>query len=538
MTYMAICGVIAFLTGFPCAFLVFLHKPRTALKIVWSVFGTGLSFWGVCIFNLFTSTTAETALFWGRLGNYGAVFLPLFLFHMVVLLTNRYGEYRKQLFGCYFVYCSYLLAALIFPHLFIPSVTPKGVFAFYPDSGILYAFFPFMFFATAVSGLVILFQSYRVSSVIKQNQYKYFLIAAALGVFGGGTTFFYVFNIPIYPYGTIGVPLFNMAVAYIIVKYQLMDIRIFIRKSLLYLILISVITVLYLLAVWMVERLFHNVIGYQSFMGSFAVITILAALFVPLRNYIQSFAEQYVFRASYLQMAEHNDRLRQEVVRSERYKTFSELSRAMIIQLRNPLTVLTGYGHMLSKKQTDPEFVDKFKQVFDKEVERINNILNRLSQYSEIPVLELAEVDLVSLVHRAVESIEPQADHNRVKIVLHDSQTPQVFLQIDEKKMQRVLLAFLRFSMRAMPEGGQLWVWIEDSQSTIDISIKDTGRGLSPEELVRIFDPFLHLDQTEEDRYELSVAQNIVREHGGKVIVDSQEDVGSEFIISLPKSLI
>jgi signal transduction histidine kinase len=532
MKYLAICGIIAFISGFPSAVFVFFHKPRQAMKVVWSVYASCISLWGFSIFHLFTTTDESVALFWGRFCNYIALWIPVMLFHFVVVLTNRYAEQKKPLFNWYAVYIIYFIVVAWRPDLYVHSVSPKMVFRFYPDAGKLYYLFPILLFTTITHALIVLYESYAKSSLIRRNQYKYFLFTTAVGILGGTTTYFPVFNIPIYPLGAIGVPLYNLAVIYIIVKHQLMDIRIIIRRSLVYLVLVSVITLFYLIGVYLLERVFRNVLAYQSAMGSAALITVIAVLFVPIKNYIESFVERFIFRASYRQMIEQNDRLRQEVIRSERYRTLSELARGMITQLRNPLTALVGYGYQLPRKIDDPEFRQKFITVFNKELNQINDILQRLSQYSEPQPLQLENINMVELVSRLLE--QSKSINPKVSIYKYYREDDIMMMRIDPKKIHRALQAIVSFSFHSMPEGGQLWVGMEFTGDILDLSIKDTGKGMSQEEMMKIFDPTFIVDNSDE-RYELSVAQNIITQHGGKVIVDSIVEAGTEVIVQLPR---
>ena len=174
MTYFAISGILGFLVGITCSVFVFFNKPRTPLKILWSCYGMGIALWGFGAFSLFSSTKYQTALFWGRVMNLDAIFVPAIFFHLVILLTNTYEQYKKSVIIYYCIFILYELAIILLPQYYIPSVSAKQGFMFYPDAGPLYYLFPFFLFGTMTHGCVILHKSYQrpqPSNVININTF-------------------------------------------------------------------------------------------------------------------------------------------------------------------------------------------------------------------------------------------------------------------------------------------------------------------------------------------------------------------------------
>ena len=535
MTYLAICGIVAFFTGAPCALFVIFNKPLNAMKIIWCLFGMGVSLWGFGCFYLFTAQDAQVALFWGRVINIIAIFIPIFFFHFVVLLTNTFKENKIEVLIYYLITLIYWCLAIIFYQSYVPSVTAKVGTTFYPDAGALYKFFPYMYGYLTIRGLMILKLSHDKVSSIRRNQYKYFLLASVIGMVGGGMTFFPVLNVPIFPFTMIAVPFFHVTVAYLILKHNLMDIRVIIRRSLIYTILIFFLTVFYMAAVYSLGRIFQNTLGYESTIGSIGVFVVMAILCVPLKDYVQSFVDKFFFKASYLQMVEENDLLRQQVLRAQRYETMSTFSKSIITELRNPLTALVGYGHHLPKRLNDAAFMDKFIQVYDKELARIQVLVKRLAEFSTPQQLELKEENLTPIVLEAMTKIEAILKDKKINLVKYMLEDRQLTVSIDAKQIKQALNNFLLSAIHSIPDkGGQIWIGLEEMDDRIELRIKDTGKGFTPDELTRIFDPLF--DQEVEDaNFGISAAQTIIHNHGGKVIVDSEPGVGTEWIIHLPR---
>ncbi len=534
MTYLAVCALIAFLTGIPCALFVFLNKPRTITKLMWSLYSLGISLWGLGIFQFLVTKNPDTVLIISRCINHSSIFISIFFLHFTLLLTGLYEQKKRELYFYYGIFVVYSVITLAYPSTFIRSLSAKGGFNLYPDAGILYYVVPILFLYMWVYGLVILYRSAKQASAIKRNQFLYLFYSSLIGIGGGCTTLFLIFDIPIFPYGAIMVPLYNLAVAYIIVKHQLMDIRIIIRKSVVYTVLLTVLMVLYMASIYVLERSFSHIIGYRSAMGSSAVFVVLAIIFVPLKNWIQSFLDKHFFKASYLQIVEQNDLLRQQVSRSERYKNMAALSQNIITELRSPLTALVGYGYQLPKRLDDKEFLNKFIQVFDKEIDRIQALVKRLSDFSSSKPLDLKPVNITALMQESLDSVADLLVHKKIVLYKFYAEKADVKVMLDETQMKQALYYFLISVIKYMPEnGGQIWIGMSEVNDAWEISIKDTGKGLTTEELTKVFDPSFTQQQDEVVVFGLSMAQNIINNHGGKVIVDSEPGVGTEWVIQL-----
>ena len=435
----------------------------------------------------------------------------------------------------YFSLTLLVLASLSAISPSLPSLAPKMGFRYYPNAGPIYYILPFLFFFTYTHGFILLKRAYSKSSAIRRNQYKYLTIISVLMILGAGTGFFLVFDIPIFPFGQFMLPLHDWLIVYIIVKYHLLDIRVIIRKGLIYFILASVVTVLYLASIYLVERLFHNMLGYHSVVSSVTVIILMGFLFVPLKDAVQAFVDKNFFKTSYLQMMLQNDFLRQQALRGERYKTMAILSQKIIDELRNPLTALVGYGYQLPKKLDDQQFLNKFVTVFDKEIQRIQGLIQQLSDFSELKPLDLKPLNIVEVINEVLDLLTRQIQDKKMVIYRYYKDDEEVLVLADKEQIKRAFYIFLVKSIRSSSEQGQIWIGVEKSLDEVEISIKDTGVGINQEELANIFDPLLSDFKASQDpQISLAQAQNIVSHHGGKVIVDSRVNIGTEWIIYIP----
>jgi len=145
VNYLSISGIIIFVSSIVCSGFVFFIKPRTTLKITWGLFSLAVSFWGLGLFKAYTTTDYFSALFWARFLNLSALTIPIFFVHFVFLFSRKLQKKWKELIIYYiFVGATFFFAAS-FPKEFIPDLSPKSGYQFYPNPGIIYFVFPVIF---------------------------------------------------------------------------------------------------------------------------------------------------------------------------------------------------------------------------------------------------------------------------------------------------------------------------------------------------------------------------------------------------------
>ena len=227
--HLAIAGAIVFITSLICGLLVIIKTRINSLRLLWVLFNVAVSLWGLGLFIGFSTKDAETTLFWSRFLNLSAVWIPIFFFHFVVIFTQR--SKKSELFVYYLVTVAYFFTSIIVPSWFIPSVSKKLLFMYYPDSGYLYYFFPVLFVSLLGYALLLLFIELKKSTGTRANQIRYLILGYLIGFSGGSTTFPMVFNIPIPPLGSYIFPAHVLLSTYAIVKFRLMDVRVAITRA-------------------------------------------------------------------------------------------------------------------------------------------------------------------------------------------------------------------------------------------------------------------------------------------------------------------
>jgi signal transduction histidine kinase len=174
----------------------------------------------------------------------------------------------------------------------------------------------------------------------------------------------------------------------------------------------------------------------------------------------------------------------------------------------------------------------------DRLLDMINTMLMISKTESGVDKLSREEIDLAGLVREACELFEPIAEDKRVDL---SCDVPnKSYLVGDNRMIQRMLSNLLDNAIKYTPVGGTVSVSLsENDERDAVITIEDTGIGISPSDLTRIFDRFYRCDQSRSKPgigLGLSLARAIARAHGGEITATSTPNQGSTFTATLPKS--
>jgi signal transduction histidine kinase len=175
------------------------------------------------------------------------------------------------------------------------------------------------------------------------------------------------------------------------------------------------------------------------------------------------------------------------------------------------------------------------------ESDRVVAMLNTLMDISEAETGTMAlrrePTNLTDLVRQTVEMYEDLADERGVTI--ESAAAPELVADVDRNRLRQVLANLLDNAVKYTPPGGRVEIRAGREGGTVVVQVKDTGAGIPPDELPRIWDRLYRGDKSRSTRglgLGLSLVRAIVRAHGGDVSVESAPGQGSEFVIRLPSS--
>lgn len=526
-------GIISFFIGI----FVLSRDFKNKVYYYYSIFCFFLSLWGTGYFLWCLQTNYHLSLFWFKMLMFAATFIHTFYLHTALLIVNKIRKFKYLLFFAYLT--SFAFAILFFtPYLITNFDQHKYSFTYWPDANPLITTFLLIGVSIAYFVVYLFYREYKTAKDYRRkNQMKYLCVLTFFGFSGGFTNWFYWYNIPVPPFGNAFVTIYLILTTYAIIKHNLFDINLFIRKGLIYSILLSLISILYFSFVFIIETLFRGYVGYRATPWTLYMILIFAIVFQPLRKRIQDIVDKYFFKGTIDQIEQENILLREELQRSEKLKAVGTLAAGMAHEIKNPLTSIKTFTEYLPRKYRDKDFINKFQKIVGSEVEKINNIVKQLLNFAKPKPLELKICNIQSLIDETLEFLSNEFIKHKIKIV-KDYKLLHPMVKVDPVQIKQSILNLILNAIEAMEDtGGQLKVSLKNLESSgaVKIEIEDTGCGINKKDFAHLFDPFYSTKDTNTG-LGLSIVHGIVQKHSGRIEVKSSFGKGTIFSIFLPKT--
>jgi two-component system sensor histidine kinase AtoS len=259
--------------------------------------------------------------------------------------------------------------------------------------------------------------------------------------------------------------------------------------------------------------------------------------------------------------------LESEMWRADKLASLGTLAAGMAHEIKNPLVSIKTFAQLLPDSYEDKDFRDTFSSIAIEEVERINSIVEKLLEFARPSAPMFEPIDVITTIEEVLILLTPEFTKHDVNVVKHFETTSAPIVG-DKGQLKQALLNLCLNGMQAMQEsanamdkdlsitvgfrkrrhrrasgsavdeitqmfyGTEVPASVEDAE-TLLIKVRDSGQGIGRKALARIFDPFF---TTKEKGLGLGLAvvHGIVKEHSGNISVDSDENAGTEFTISLP----
>jgi len=224
-----------------------------------------------------------------------------------------------------------------------------------------------------------------------------------------------------------------------------------------------------------------------------------------------------------------------QLIRSEKLAALGQLAAGIAHEIRNPLTSINILIHSLTENLPTEDSRWEDLKVIEEEILRINEIVDQFLRFAKPAPPLLVKAEVVSIVEETLQLLRPQIEKQRI-LVQKEFQSLSPIL-MDREQMKQVILNLLLNGVQAMPKGGHLSLkgHIPEGDHWIKLSIQDSGIGIPPEDIGRLFDPFF---STKEGGVGLglSIAHRIIDQHRGKIEVESALGEGTLFTVWLPVS--
>jgi PAS domain S-box-containing protein len=244
-------------------------------------------------------------------------------------------------------------------------------------------------------------------------------------------------------------------------------------------------------------------------------------------------------------------RAREELHKAnEELKTLDEMKTNLLSnvshELRTPLVSVMGYTDMILNEKAGPinEVQQEYLGITLRNVEKLVTLIENLLDFSRLhrgqEEMMFDTFDIVDCARTCIDIVRPVADGRAIALAL-DAPGEPVLLEGDKGKMGQVFNNLLSNAVKFNDNGGSVTIEIRVNNDMVDVAVVDTGIGIPPEALDKVFTRFYQYDGSSTRKYGgtgigLAIAQDIMRLHGGRITVSSEINKGSTFRFSLPLS--
>ena len=226
--------------------------------------------------------------------------------------------------------------------------------------------------------------------------------------------------------------------------------------------------------------------------------------------------------------------LRKEIARNQRLASVGRLAAGVSHEIRNPLSSIKGFATYFKERYHDVPENQQISNLMIQEVDRLNRVVGQLHEFARPITISKKPIKVRTLLENSLKLIERQTSEANIKIETDiDAEIGDVF--IDPDRINQVFLNLYLNAIESMKNGGNLHVSLLNSEKKdgIEIRVRDTGTGISEDDLTHIFDPYF-TTKASGTGLGLAIVHNIIEVHNGEVKVDSMLGQGTTITILLP----
>jgi two-component system, NtrC family, sensor histidine kinase PilS len=221
--------------------------------------------------------------------------------------------------------------------------------------------------------------------------------------------------------------------------------------------------------------------------------------------------------------------------RQDRLAAIGRMAASIAHEIRNPLAAMRGSIQMLRADMPSDSSQTELMEIILRESDRLNRIISDFLSYARPRSIIQTSVNVGELLQQTFMLLRHSAEINQGHLIEEQVPGNPALVNADSEQLQQVFWNLSRNALQAMPTGGTLRAAVhENSNERLRITFSDTGRGMAPEQVEHLFEPFS--STTGGTGLGLSIVYQIIRDHGGTINVRSREGHGTTITIELPAS--
>lgn len=461
--------------------------------------------------NAATADLSRLILMW----NISVIPIDIFMAHWFLALIGKEREHRVVLITIYATGIILFLIHLFFPYTYLLDSVPKMYFPFYYNPGPLQWVTRVWFNLVGIYYFIGLLRAYiKEADPIKKNRYLYVLIAILYAFILGSTAILLVYDVQFDPMWSSFFGIYPLILAYAVVRYQLLEVKVIIQRALVYAVLVAL-----LIALISFSNSLTGLLG--SFLPGFP------GWIVPLISSLIGVAVGFFI----WRKLRESDLLKYEFITVIAHK------------FRTPLTQTKWAAEELMDEEQDPDKRRNLTYISESNQKLVNltgTLIELADADKEVEALYRFEKTALSEITQSVSRIMQEPFDKKGIAFFTELPATELYASIDPEKISFVLQTLLENALAYTTSGGKVVLTVARTGNKGLISVTDSGIGISKTDLQMIFSKFYRSHKARSTDTEgfgvgLYLAQSIAKRHGGKVEAFSEgEGKGSTFSLLLP----
>ncbi len=499
---------------------VFVKNRKSIVNITFSLMAFSCFLWMIFWAFAFSVKEMELSRILMSWGSIMSIFIPVFTAHLILVLIGKNKEKKRALRFIYLVSFLMVFFELVFFNKFFPTTTPKLYFNYYPDSGPLHKIFTFLFFSIFFYAFYHLIKAYKISTGEQRNRLRYVILASVASYVCGTFSWMPQFNPKIDPFlSSFSAVGYIVPTAYAILKYQLMDIRLVIKKTFFYSVGIAlvsgVITGITFLSSWFVQV----IPGFQFW--TVPLFVGIVTFFIGNIFWRQSkkVEKAYTIEKQARQELEHLSEVKDQFLLTTQH------------HLRTPLTIMKGYlSVLLAKKQElDLKTQEDYTEKTLNSTNRLIKLVNELLDVSELQIgkkpLHLQPTNIRILIEDILKDLQGEISVKNLNVKINQESWP--LIPVDPEKLRIALYNIIDNAVKYTAQG-EIVIQGQPTNDSFQLSIQDTGIGINPEEMKTLFTKYFERGEQAQKMYTIGrgiglfIAANIIKLHQGRIWAESE----------------
>ena len=243
------------------------------------------------------------------------------------------------------------------------------------------------------------------------------------------------------------------------------------------------------------------------------------------------------------EIKELNNRLLKELAQKERLASLGQASAEFVHDLGNPLTIVWGYVQLLAKKLEESEKENgsanptaaKELNIIEQNVRLCRELLTMWQSYGSVEASPHKPISVTQIVREVVKGVGPMAIQSGVELQCDICDDPGTLLGDPVQIMRAIQNVIINALQASTEKKGSVSVSCTRKDFYVDVRVEDTGYGIAPAQMAKIFDPYFTTKQGKSGTgLGLYITKKVVEDHNGSIKVDSTPQVGTTFTIRLP----